>query len=198
MTSYQNHFHDRLRILCRWFRSYTSLFQAFHISMIFAVIGCCDHPNHSLTQKLQVLRYSSFVLHHIVNKTSPQIVRLPSATLCQDQPAVSSPLHEEISAGVPPKPNYDKISHYLPPPPRRRTNARGPKYPLQPGQVAQDQNLGVLLALSPVAPRRKPSSILATGTTNLKMGMSEKCYESLTSLQICIAEATCNLQPEVT
>lgn len=110
MTSYQNHFHDRLRILCRWFRSYTSLFQAFHISMIFAVIGCCDHPNHSLTQKLQVLRYSSFVLHHIANKTSPQsfhdtcsFVRLPSATLCQDQPAVSSPLHEEIWAGVPPK-----------------------------------------------------------------------------------------------
>lgn len=33
MTSYQNHVHDRLRMLYRWFRSYTSLFQAFHISM---------------------------------------------------------------------------------------------------------------------------------------------------------------------
>ena len=84
----------------------------------------------------------------------------------------------------------DKISHYLPPP-TRRANACGPKHPLQPGQVAEDQNLGLLLALCPVGPKLKPTPILATGTTfledfratmtctgNLKMGMSEKCYEA--------------------
>lgn len=157
MTSYQNHVHDRLRMLYRWFRSYTSLFQAFHISMTLWCFLSMDaaitritvwHKNYNCFDT--VVSYYITLWTRLLRRVFTILVVLSDypRLLCAKISPPSLP-HSMKKFGLEYLQNQtiDKNSHYLPLPPRRRTNARGPKYPLQPGQVAQDQNLGVLLAL---------------------------------------------------